>query len=91
MHITIVEEIGVNWCTWPPIPYLSFFLGYLSRNWFEAVEVLPDNIWVLLDSILSSIKRGKKIYNEFFMVWHAVVWVIWCIRVSPIRVLKRVS
>jgi hypothetical protein len=40
--------------------------------WFGVVEVLPDNIWIFLDSFLSSIKQGKKTYEGFSMVWQAV-------------------
>jgi hypothetical protein len=49
-------------------------------KWFGVVEVFPGTIAFLFQGFLSLFKRGKMPLKGMMMVWHAVIWTLWCVR-----------
>jgi hypothetical protein len=56
---------------------LAWFIWIEVYKWFGVVEVLPGNIVSHFQSILSSLKGGRRPLKGIMMVWQAIIWTIW--------------
>jgi hypothetical protein len=52
-------------------------------RWLDVVIVIPPNIFVLFDCFIGA-ASNKKIRGGYYLIWHAVLWRIWCSRNNAI-------
>jgi hypothetical protein len=58
-------------------------MRWLGFNFF-----IPLNLFTLWEN-WDGVSAGKKMHNGFRMIWHAVVWSIWCARND--RILNKIG
>ncbi|GAU31969.1 hypothetical protein TSUD_359140 [Trifolium subterraneum] len=52
----------------------------LVHRWFVVISVVPSTLSSMCESFLKICRKGKNGTKGVLLVWHSVIWALWCAR-----------